>query len=76
MASYDILKQIVANGSNLILYRSISYDVMVELVQIAKTSGAKITLPASIDYDVISKLSSLGGANVTFMNGLDAIEKE
>ena len=76
MASYQVLKEIVSNGSNLILYKGISYDVMRELVQIAQTTGAKITFPSSISYDVIQELSSIGGNNVTFMDGLDAIKKE
>ncbi len=76
MASYEILKEIVSNGSNLILYEGISHNVMCELVQIAQTTGAKITFPASMNYDVIRELSSCGGNNVTFMNGLDAIKKK
>lgn len=76
MASYEILKEIVRNGSNLILYDSIGYDVMRELVQIAKTTGSQVTLPTSISYDLISELSSLGEGNVTFMNGFDATNIE
>jgi hypothetical protein len=76
MASYEVLKEIVRNGSNLILYNSIDYDVMRELVQIARTTGSQVTLPTSISYDVISELSSLGKSNVTFMNGFDATSVE
>ncbi len=76
MASYKVLKGIVSNGSNLILYRGISYDVMRELAQIAQTTGAKLTFPTSMSYEVIDELSNIGGNNVTFMNGLDAIQKD
>lgn len=76
MASYEVLKEIVTMGSNLILYRAVNYDVMRELVQIAQTTGAKVTFPTSMSYDTIRELSSFGKSNVTFMDGLDAISKE
>ena len=75
MASYEVLKEIVSHGSNLILYKSISYDVMRELAHIAQQTGAKLTFPSSMSYEVILELSAIGGNSITFMNGLDAIEK-
>jgi len=76
MASYAVLKEIVSHGSNLILYKSISYDVMRELAQIAQKTGSKLTFPSSMSDDAIRELSAIGGNNVTFMNGLDAIKKD
>jgi hypothetical protein len=75
MASYEILKEIVSNGSNLVLYKGISYDVIIELAQIAQRTGAKLTVPTSMSYDIIRELSAIGGNSITFLNSLDVITK-
>ena len=76
MASYDILREIVQNGSNLVLSKSISYDVMRELAAIASKTGAKLTITTSINYDVLRELSAAYGNTITFVDGLDSFKKE
>jgi uncharacterized phosphosugar-binding protein len=76
MAAYDVLKDIVRNGSNLVISNSISYDVLRELAAIASTNGAKLAVTTSISYDVIRELSSTYRNAITFIDGLDAFKKE
>jgi hypothetical protein len=76
MASYDVLKDIVRNGSSLIISKGISYDVLHELAALASKSGAKLTITTSISYDVIRELSSKYGSALTFVDGLDDFKKE
>jgi hypothetical protein len=75
MASYDVLKEIVRNGSNLVLTTSISYDVLRELAAIAAKSGARLSVTTSMSYDVIRELSTTYGKSITFINGLGDFEK-
>ena len=63
-------KAIICFRIILILCDGIDYDVMRELVHTAKRTGAKVMLPTKIDYDLIKELSSFGGSNVTFIDGL------
>ena len=70
-SGHDILKDIIKNGSNLVLYKNISYDVLRELVNTAKTSGSKISIRTNIDYKLVRELSLLGGSSITFLDGLD-----
>jgi hypothetical protein len=53
MASYDVLRDIVRNGSNLVVSSGISYDVLRELAAIASKTGAITT---SISYDLLREL--------------------
>lgn len=76
MASYDVLKEIVGNGSNLVLTSSINYDVMRELATIASKTGAKLTITTSINYDLLRELSATYGNTITFVDGLASFEKE
>jgi hypothetical protein len=76
MASYDLLKELVGNGSNLVLSNGISYDVMRELAAIASKTGAKLTITTSISYDVLRELSAAYGNTITFVDGLDNFKKE
>ena len=75
MASYDVLRDIVRNGSDLVLTTSINYDVLRELAAIAATTGAKLTVSTGINYDVLRELSSKYGKNIAFVNGLSDYEK-
>jgi hypothetical protein len=76
MATYEILKEIVSSGCNLILYKSISYDVMRELAEIAKRTGAKLTFTTTMSNEVIRELCVIGGNNITFINDLGALIKD
>lgn len=76
MASYDVLKELVTNGSSLVLTRSISYDVLKELAAIASRSGAKITVTTAISYEVLRELSSKYKGTITFIDGLDEFKKD
>lgn len=66
--SYDMMKEIVANGSNLVLDNSISYDTLRELVIIAMRTGAHVTLPSNLSYDILRELTSMAGPVVTVVN--------
>lgn len=63
--SYDMMKVIVRNGSNLIIEDSVSYDLLRELVAIAKGTGATITIPDNLSYDLITELTGIGGNQVS-----------
>jgi hypothetical protein len=76
MAAYDVLREIVRNGSDLTIANAINYDVLRELAALAKSSGAKLTITTHMNYDVIRQLSSQYGKSVGFIDGLDKFEKE
>jgi hypothetical protein len=76
MASYDLLKELVQNGSNLVLSSGISYDVLQEIAAIASKTGAKITVTTSMSYDILRELSATYGNTITFVDGLDAFAKQ
>ena len=73
MTSCNVLKELVCNGSNLILYKGISYEVLKELVTLARTSGSKITLTTKIDYDVVREISMIAGNTITFIDGHESV---
>lgn len=66
--SVDMMKTIVRNGSNLIIEGSVSYDLLRELVAIAKETGATITIPDGLSIDLIKELTSVGGNQVTVVS--------
>ena len=76
MASYDVLRDIVRNGSDLTITRRISYSFLRELAQIAHESGAKLTITTHISYELLRELSSLYGKNIAFIDGLEGFEQE
>jgi hypothetical protein len=75
MASPNVLKQIVKNGSNLILTRPIEPDLLEELAASAKTSSAHLTVTTGMNPGVVNKLSIAYGNDITFIDGLGAFEK-
>ena len=75
MASPPILKQIVKNGSNLILSRAIAPELLRELASMAKKSGAHLTVTTDVNPGVINELSTTYGKAITFIDGLGAFEK-
>ena len=75
MASYDILREIISNGSDLTLCSSINYDTLRELASLAKRSGAKLTVTTAMSYDMIRELSSTYGKSIAFVDGLNKFEK-
>ena len=76
MASHELLKDIVRNGSNLVITRGADYDVLRELAALASHSGAKLMLTTKMSGDVVRELSSTYGSTLTFINGLDSFEKD
>ncbi|WP_434032023.1 hypothetical protein [[Pseudomonas] boreopolis] len=76
MASYDVLREIVGNGSNLVLSSGVSYDLIRELAATAKRTGAKLTVTTSISYDLLRELSAAYGNTITFVDGLDNFKKD
>jgi hypothetical protein len=75
MASYDVLRDIVRNGSDLVLTTGINYDVLRELAELAAQSGSRLSVPTSMNYDVVRELSATYGKKITFINGLSSFEK-
>jgi hypothetical protein len=75
MASDEILREIVRNGSDLTLRGAASYSLMRELAQLASQSGAHLTPPTSLSYEFIKELSSTYGRTVAFVDGLDDFKK-
>lgn len=67
MASHDVLRQIIASGSNLILEEPTSHDLLRELVQTALRTGSHITISANTSHDLIKELAALGKSQVTFL---------
>lgn len=76
MASYDVLKEIVSNGSDLTILHGVKREWLVELAAIASTSGAKLTLSTAMDSEVISELSRLYGKGIAFVDGLSSYKKD
>jgi hypothetical protein len=76
MASYDVLKGIVSNGSDLTLTDGISYEVIRELAELARGSGAKLTVTTDISYDLILELSRTYGKSIAFVDGLSNFRKD
>jgi hypothetical protein len=62
--SYDMMRIIVQNGSNLIIEDSVDYDLLRELVAIAKETGARITIRDDLSYELLKELTSVGGNQV------------
>lgn len=75
MAKADVLKELVSNGSNLILTSSIRTKDLRELAEIAKESGAKLTISTAIRSDVLIELSEKYGSALTFISGLSDFKK-
>jgi hypothetical protein len=75
MASPNVLKQIVKNGSNLILTRPVAPELLEELAAAAKASGAHLTVTTAVNPGAINKLSTAYGKAITFIDGLGAFEK-
>ena len=71
MASYEVLKQIVSNGSDLTLTHSVSYELVRELAAIASTTGARLTVTTHMSYELLLQLSSEYGRTIAFIDGLD-----
>lgn len=76
MARSEVLKELVENGSNLILATSTRAETIYELAEIAQRTGAKLTIPASIRSEVAIDLSRKYGSTLTFINGLSDYKKD
>lgn len=76
MASSEILKELVKNGSNLVLTSGIRREVLYELAEIAEASGAKLSISTTLSSDVLIDLARRYGNAITFINGLGNFKKE
>ena len=75
MASPNVLKQIVRSGSNLILSRPVTPELLRELASMAKTSGARLTVTTDMNPGVVNEMCTTYGKAITFIDGLGAFEK-
>jgi hypothetical protein len=71
MAAYEVLKEIIRNGSDLTLKTGIAYEVIEELAVLAKASGAKLTVTTNMAYEVVLGLSKKYGKAIAFVDGAD-----
>lgn len=76
MANYDVLREVVRNGSDLVLTQPINYDVIRELTALAAQSGAKLTVLTDMNYDLVRELSRKYGKSVGFVDGIGDFKKE
>jgi hypothetical protein len=77
MNDYDVLKEIVRNGSDLTLCRPIDDDVLRELASLAKETGAKLTVRTKMmNYETILEISATYSKSVSFVYGLEKFEKD
>jgi len=76
MARAEVLKELVQNGSNLILTTGIRTEVLYELAEIAQVSGAKLTISTAMRSEVLIELARKYGNALTFINGLGDFKKE
>jgi hypothetical protein len=76
MASAEVLKELVKNGSNLVLTSGISTETLYELAEIAERSGAKLSISTSVRSEVLIDLARKYGSKITFINGLANFKKE
>ncbi len=63
----ETLKQIVKLGGNLILHQGYTPGTLEELVLIAKSTGAHITIEGVYTPNTITRLIEIGGNNVTIV---------
>jgi hypothetical protein len=72
--TYELMKDVVRNGSNLTIVGSIPYSLIRELAALARGSGASITVNADkLPYELTRELSGYG-STMTFVNGLREYE--
>ena len=64
---YEMLLMAVRSGCSVVLERPIEYDVLREIVAIARTTGAHVTLPVQMDYKVLEELIASGGKQLTLI---------
>ena len=76
MTRAEVLKELVQNGSNLILTTGIRTELLYELLEIAQESGAKITVSTAMKSEVLIEIARKYGNALTFINGLSNFKKE
>jgi dihydrodipicolinate reductase len=76
MASSAVLKELVKNGSNLVLTTGISSEVLYELAEIAERSGAKLSITTSMRSELLIDLAKKYGNSLTFINGLTQFKSD
>ncbi len=65
--TYELIKEIVENGANLSLEKSVSPSQLKELVEIASQTKAHITIRTSLPQDLTGELAAVGRNQVTFV---------
>ena len=77
MATLDELKGIVRNGSNLILCRAIDPKALEEIAELARHSGAHLTLSTDlVDSTTMMELSGRYRESISFIHGLDVFKQK
>ena len=66
MARIETLKQIVGNGSDLVLCANRGHAVIEELAKIASETGAKLTVTTKMASEVVERLSAQYTNTITF----------
>lgn len=74
MATVEALKIIVKNGSNLTLADGFPENSLNEILELAKSSGARITLSTSMRQELMIEISKKYGNTVSFIDGLDVFK--
>ncbi len=66
--TYEVLRHILRSGANLKLERVVPHNILKELVILATETGSHITIPASLPYELVRELATIGKGNITFID--------
>ncbi|WP_186063906.1 hypothetical protein [Burkholderia gladioli] len=75
MATFDTLRTLLEQGSDVVLTGGLPHDKIILLAEAAQRSGAKLTVSASTASDFLINLSRRFGKTVAFVNGIDDLKK-
>jgi bifunctional DNase/RNase len=75
METAETLKAIVMNGSNLVLARPVTHDLLIELAELAVQSGATLTISTAMKSEFAAALASRYGRSITFVHGFADLKK-
>jgi hypothetical protein len=64
--SLDSLRHILRSGCDLTINYRLSLDVLRELAELARESGAKLTVTTDTSFDAIVELTTLAGKHIAF----------
>jgi hypothetical protein len=70
MATFETMRAVVNSGSDLIIFRKTTRENVRELAEIARRTGATLTVPLSYPSDFVLELAAEYGKTIRFMHGL------